>query len=233
MWNRKGGSVAMALNRTKKSSFYLFSYFCLRAKILLEGINASLLIIQINHLSLQKKNIMKTNSDKSFLTWLILLIAVGIVCIIIGYSVRVVENAPDYSTQDSIALDSLKKQIDTIKIKETVVRWRVKTIRETDTVIYEGNDTTCIEIIERKNKLIAGQDTLIDLLDLEARNYSDMNLIYIRRNLALSDSIGTINQFYKDSLSSVNKRLYSGFFKRNHKWNRNEFRKFVMKKATD
>jgi len=147
--------------------------------------------------------------------------------------VKVQPSEPDYSQQDSIALDSLKNRIDTIKIKETVVRWRVKTIRETDTLIYEGNDTTCIEIIERKNRLIAGQDTLIDLLDLEARTYSDMNLIYIRRNLALSDSIGTINQFYKDSLSSVNERLYTGFFKRNSLWNKNEFRTYVMKKATD
>jgi len=88
-------------------------------------------------------------------------------------------------------------------------------------------------IIGRKDKIIAVQDTLIDLLDLEARSYSDLAQIEVKRNAALLDSIGTINQFYKDSLSAVNKRLYSGYFSRNIKWNKNKFREYVMKKAAN
>lgn len=91
---------------------------------------------------------------------------------------------PTYTNYDSIQnakIDSVRGEyqqvIDSLaKIKPKIVD-RVKWLRQTDTVIYQGSDSSCIEIIERKNRLIAGQDTLIEALDLEARTYSDMVLV--------------------------------------------------------
>ena len=152
------------------------------------------------------------------------------VCAFIGVKLQKPVYVPTFSAVDSIAIDSIKNRIDTIKILETVWRTKIKTVRETDTVVYAGTDTTCLEIIERKNRLIEGLDSLTLALDEEARLYSDLNVVYLKRNEALSDSIGSVKRFYEDSLNSVKERLYSGFFKRNHKWNRNEFRKYVMTK---
>ena len=85
-------------------------------------------------------------------------------------------------------------------------------------------------------------DTLnvaVKALDIEAQTYSqkiyetEIQLgIEIKRNAALSDSIGSITLFYKDSLKNVNKRLYTGFFDRQVKLLKNEYRESVMKKAT-
>jgi len=162
----------------------------------------------------------------------VLITAVFCVSFAIWYDSENKPSKPTFNEVDSLHVDSLKNRIDTIKITVTVCKTKVKTIRETDTVIYNGNDTTCIEIIERKNNLIAGLDTLCDALDREAQAYSELNVLYLKRNTALSDSICTITQFYEDSLNNVNKRLHSKFFKRNRKWNRNEFRDYVMTKAT-
>jgi len=150
----------------------------------------------------------------------------------IGIKLQKTASVPTFFAGDSIAIDSIKNRIDTIKIRETVWRTKIKTVRETDTVVYAGTDTTCLEIIEHKNRLIEGLDSLTLALDQEARLYSDLNVVYLKRNTVLSDSIGTITQFYEDSLNNVNKRLHSKFFKRNRKWNRNEFRDYVMTKAT-
>ena len=143
---------------------------------------------------------MKTNK----ILWFIFILTLLGTAFAAGYSIKN-EKQPDYSTSDSIALDSIKTRIDTIKVK--VVEWRtkVKTIYDTDTVIYMGTDTACIEIIERKNKLIAGQGTIIDLLDEECRSYSDMNLIEIKRNEQLFDSVSSLHVLYTDSLTAQRK----------------------------
>ena len=131
-----------------------------------------------------------------------------------------------------IKLDSIQAKIDTLKPK---IKW----LRAKAEIIYVGNDTSCIETINRKNNLIAGLDSLNFELDKEAQIYSSMLdsteiqlVIEIRRNLTLSDSISSITSFYKDSLSNVNKRLYNGFFNRQIKLLKNEYRESVMKKAT-
>jgi hypothetical protein len=167
-----------------------------------------------------------TQINKIILFFLLVLSAWGI----IAFFVVGVDTVPLY---DNTERDSIQLRIDTIKVH--VVEWktRIKSIKETDTIIYNGTDTVCGGIIGRKDKIIAEQDTVIDLLDLEARSYSDLAQIEVKRNVALLDSIGTINQFYKDSLSAVNKRLYSGYFSRNIKWNKNKFREYVMKKAAN
>ena len=95
-----------------------------------------------------------------------------------------VQPGPTYTNYDSIQnakIDSVRGEyqqvIDSLaKTKPQIVE-RVKYLKEIDTIIYVGSDSSCIEIIDRKNRLIAGQDTLIEALDLEARTYSDMVLI--------------------------------------------------------
>ncbi len=150
---------------------------------------------------------MKTQSDKSFLAWLMVVIATAIVCVILGYSVRGVEDNNGYSESDSIRRDSIITRIDTLKVKETKWRTIIKTIKDTDTVIYVGTDTACLEIIERKNRLIAGQDTLIELLDLECRQYSDLLLIENSRFNALSLKTDSLVLNYKDSLTAQSKTI--------------------------
>lgn len=103
--------------------------------------------------------------------------------------------------------DSVLLRIDTLNHYETIVNERIKTIRETDTVIYNGTDTTCMEIIERKNRLIAGQDTLIELLDLECREYSDLVLIEQSRFKQLSLKMDSTIVLCKDSLKFERKTI--------------------------
>ena len=103
--------------------------------------------------------------------------------------------------------DSVLLRIDTLNHYETIVKERIKTIRETDTVIYNGTDTACLEIIERKNRLIAGQDTLIELLDFECREYSDLVLIEQSRFKQLSLKIDSTIVLYKDSLKFERKTI--------------------------
>ena len=86
-----------------------------------------------------------------------------------------------YSTSDSIQsakIDSVKgiyqQVIDSLARKKPKIITKIKWLKEADTIIYTGNDTTCIKIIERKDSLIVEQDSLIDVLDIEAQTYSDM-----------------------------------------------------------
>jgi len=111
----------------------------------------------------------------------------------------------NYSPADSIARDSLLNRIDTINVYETIVKERIRTIRETDTVYYTGTDTTCIEIIDRKNRLIAGLDSLVELKEIKCQKYIELNNVEIKRNLALSDSISSLHVSYQDSLKLVHK----------------------------
>ena len=103
--------------------------------------------------------------------------------------------------------DSVLLRIDTLNHYETIVKEKIKTIRETDTVIYNGTDTACLEIIERKNRLIAGQDTLIELLDLECREYSDLVLIEQSRFKQLSLKIDSTIVLYEHSLKFERKTI--------------------------
>lgn len=143
-----------------------------------------------------------------------------------------IQPKPTFDQSDSIALvriDSVKGEyqhvIDSLNKTKPKIITRVKWLKETDTIYYTGNDTACIEIIGRKNRLIIGQDSLIDLLDLEARTYSDLclieqnkNSLYLKRNSVLSDSIVTITALYTDSLKFERKQAKKRLFWNNVKW---------------
>ena len=102
---------------------------------------------------------------------------------------------------------------------------------------FEVNaDSICLPVIIAKNKLISELDSTVFELDREARTYSDMlyllqrkDTLQIKRFKRLSFEMDSIIVLYRDSLTNVNKRLYSKFFKRNGLWNKNEFRNYVMK----
>ena len=147
---------------------------------------------------------MKTNQNGFIAGIIIGLVIWGLVAFFIIKAIPQPKQ-PTYTATDSIARDSLLNRIDTIKVKETIWRTRIKEIKKTDTIYYNGNDTACVEIIARKNRLIAGQDTLIELLDLECREYSELNLIEISRNKTLSDSVSSLHVFYADSLTAQRK----------------------------
>jgi len=89
----------------------------------------------------------------------------------LGTKLTKTDNIQPYSAADSLLnwkLDSVKGvyqvEIDSIRRQKEIVKWRTKLIRDVDTVIYSGGDTACIEIIERKNRLIAGLDSVVELL---------------------------------------------------------------------
>ena len=127
---------------------------------------------------------------------------------------------PEYNYNDSIAnakMDSVKgiyqQVIDSINKRKPKIIYRVKTIRESDTTQYNGKDTTCIEIIERKNNLINALDSLNYELDLEARTYSE--LLDIEKNQRSLDTLrfaaiicknDSIIQYYKDTLKIERKQ---------------------------
>lgn len=146
---------------------------------------------------------MKTEkTQNNLLIWFILcLVFAAIGAFLAIYFTQPKEIKPTYTVSDSIKIDSLQKRIDTIYVVKTKIKERVKWLKEYDTIYYSGNDTTCIEIIERKDKLISGLDSLCDVLDLEARTYSDLNLIEINRNKQLSFQMDSlIVSHYKDSI---------------------------------
>lgn len=89
-----------------------------------------------------------------------------------------------YSKADSTynaRLDSARGEyqqvIDSLATIKPKIVERVKYLKEVDTLIYVGTDSSCIEIIDRKTRRISAQDSLIDELDLEARTYSGMVFI--------------------------------------------------------
>lgn len=187
---------------------------------------------------------MKTKNQNGFVIGLIIGLAIwGLIAfVIISVTTKDKPYAP-YSTSDSIRNSEIEKvksyyriKLDSIQAKIDTIKPKIKWLRAKSNIVYIGNDTSCIETINRKNNLISGLDSLNYELDKEAQLYSAMldsteiQLgLEIRRNLTLSDSIGSITSFYKDSLLNVNKRLYSGVFKRNGLWNKNKFRNYVMK----
>lgn len=168
----------------------------------------------------------------------ILSFLIALVIFAAGAAVAIYFQKPEAVIVDNTAkADSIQMVLDSVKqIKPKIVE-RVKWLHDTDTLIYIGTDTTCIEVIKRKDNLIVGLDSLVEVLGCEAELYSDLNVIEkertaleIMRNKQLTIKMDSTIDLYKDSLNNVKERLYSGFFKRNHKWNRNEFRKYVMTK---
>jgi len=77
-----------------------------------------------------------TQINKIILFFLLVLSAWGI----IAFFVVGVDTVPLY---DNTERDSIQLRIDTIKVH--VVEWktRIKSIKETDTIIYNGTDTVC------------------------------------------------------------------------------------------
>lgn len=143
-----------------------------------------------------------------------------------------VPDKPNYSMADSlrnVSIDSVKGEyqqvIDSLdKVKPKIV-YRVKWLKGSDSIIYVGQDTTCMEILERKNALIVGLDSLVDVLDLEARTYSDLLLletektqIEIKRFNELSYKTDSIVLNYKDSLIQQSKTHKKRIFWTNIKW---------------
>lgn len=122
---------------------------------------------------------------------------------------EIANEKPQYTQSDSIQnakIDSVKgiyqQVIDSLAKKKPLIVTRVKWLKETDTLIYYGQDTTCIKIIERKNTIIAEQDSLIEMLDLEARTYSDMVLLN-ENKLKLQSKMYETLIFRKDSTSKA------------------------------
>jgi len=161
---------------------------------------------------------MKTNQNGFIAGIIIGLVIWGLVAFFIIKAIPQPKQ-PTYTTNDSIAnvrIDSVRgeyqKVIDSIKKVKPKVVERVKYLREVDTLIYYGQDTACIEIIQRKNALIAGLDSLCNVLDEEARLYSDQNVLLnekvrleIKRNKTLSDSVSSLHVLYTDSLTAQRK----------------------------
>ncbi len=154
------------------------------------------------------------------------------------------ESKPSYSPVDSAKIDSLEKrevihlrEIDSLeKSRKTRIVKIIKYKYIADSLELDA-DIICLPVINAKNKQIAELDSTCKELDQEAESYSKLLLIAderkeieIKRFEALSFKMDSTIVSYQDSLNSVNKRLYSGFFKRNHLWNKNQFRKYVMEK---
>lgn len=153
---------------------------------------------------------------------LITYIFVGLILFVVGAFIGVklqVPDKPEYNNADSlrnVSIDSVKGEyqqvIDSLdKVKPKII-YRIKWLKGADTTIYVGNDTSCIEILERKNNLIQGLDSLCEVLDLEARTYSDLLLletektqIEIKRFNALSYKTDSVILNYKDSLTAQRK----------------------------
>lgn len=149
---------------------------------------------------------MKTEkTQNNLLTWFILcLVFAAIGAFLAIYFTKPKEIKPTYTVSDSMAKDSLQKRIDTIYVVKTKIKERVKWLKESDTIYYSGNDTMCIKIIQTKDNIINSLDSLCDVLDLEARTYSDLNLIEINRNKQLSFQIDSlIVSHYKDSIQQA------------------------------
>ena len=137
------------------------------------------------------------------------IIAIIILLAVFIFTAKKYVATPTFTNYDSIQnakIDSVRGEyqqvIDSLaKIKPKIVE-RVKWLKATDTIIYQGSDSSCIEIIDRKNRLIAGQDTLIEALDLEARTYSDMVLLS-ENKLKLSAKMYETIIWKKDSTYKV------------------------------
>jgi hypothetical protein len=177
---------------------------------------------------------MKTeNSDKSFITWLVLVVATAVVCTIIGYSVRGVEDKPEYTPTDSIEilrLDSLNR-ISFEKLKNAEIKANQyisfsndlkknnKQLEAELKEILKNKDIPCETKLKKSVTLNDSlrsecnvKDSAIYELDIECQEYSNINYnlqlqkqIEIKRNFALSDSISSLHVSYTDSLTAIRK----------------------------
>lgn len=127
----------------------------------------------------------------------------------IGVKLQKQPEKPQYTQSDSIQnvkIDSVRgvyqQVIDSLAKKKPKIITKIKWLKETDTVIYSGEDTTCIKIIGHKDSIISEQDSLIDMLDVEARTYSDM-LILSENKLKLQSKMYENLIFRKDSTAKA------------------------------
>ena len=171
----------------------------------------------------------------------ILLLILATFSFFLGRKLTKKDNIPTYSAADSVLnwkLDSVKSvyqvEIDRIKASKTVFIERVKWLKGRDTVIYRGDDLICIEIIDRKDSIIADLDSAFTAADNEAQKYSEMlylaeqqRWLEIRRNATLSFKMDSCIKSKADTLAAIDKRLDLGFFKRNSLWNENKFRNYI------
>lgn len=149
----------------------------------------------------------------------------------------------EYTTIDSMYLGQIatmraeyQLKIDSLEKLKPQIKYRLEVLRIRDTVKYNGKDTICKSIINRKDSIISELGSANSVLDAESENYSrqlylcdKQNTIEIKRFEAFKFKMDSTITSYQDSLNSVRERLYSGFFKRNAKWTKNDFRKYVMK----
>lgn len=176
-----------------------------------------LYVIQHKYAIFAKKIIMKTETNFPYA----ILVGIALFCIgaIIGVKYqKAPEILPKIDSLAMVKIDSVRglyqQVIDSINNAKPKVVTRVKWLKERDTIIYRGADSSCIEIIDRKNHLIAGQDSLIELLDLEARQYSDMvllernaNKLLLNANKRLTFEMDSTIGLYKDSLKFERKTV--------------------------
>ena len=146
-----------------------------------------------------------------------------------------------YSTADSlenVRIDSVKSvyqiEIDSIRASKTVFIDRVKWLKWRDTVIYRGDDLICVEIIERKDSIIADLDSAFTAADNEAQLYSEklylteqQRRLEIKRNATLLFKMDSCIKSKDDTLAVIAERMNLGFFKRNSLWNKNKFRNYI------
>lgn len=149
----------------------------------------------------------------------------------------------EYTAIDSMHLGQIatmraeyQLKIDSLEKVKPQIEYRLKWLRGRDTVIYNGKDTICKSIINRKDSIICELGNSNAVLDAEAENYSrqlylcdKQNAIEIKRFATHKNKMDSTVLAYQDSITKVRERLYSKFFKRNRLWNKNEFRKYVMK----
>ena len=161
--------------------------------------------------------------------------------VFLGYKLPKKAINQPYTTADSlenVRIDSVKgvyqQEIDRISASKTVFIDRIKWLKGRDTVIYRGDDLICIEIIDRKDSIIADLDSAFTAADNEAQKYSEMlylseeqRRLEIKRNAALTFKMDSCIKSHADTLNAINERMNLNMWKRNGLWNKNKFRNFV------
>ena len=151
----------------------------------------------------------------------IILIVLLTMAFFVGYEINKPCPAPTYTTSDSLELvriDSVKgiyqQEIDRIKAQKTIYVDRIKWKKQRDTVIYQGDDTLCSKIINRKDSIICDLDSALTTSDIEAQKYSEKlyleeqkNKLEIKRFNAFSFKMDSTIGLYRDSLKMERKQL--------------------------
>lgn len=127
--------------------------------------------------------------------------------------------APQYTQADSlrnVAIDSVKGEyqqvIDSLRKVKPIIRLRTKELKKIADSLSVNADSVCAPVIAAKDSVIEEQQKEIELLDFEARTYSDLCMIErektsmeIKRFNALSLKTDSIILNYKDSLTAQRK----------------------------